>query len=71
MTQKHLQLVFLKCYKSFLFIYLFFHSVLGVNMMMPPELMELYMLYQQELETRTDNENKIMSDANVMMRVTT
>jgi hypothetical protein len=40
-------------------------------MMMPPELMELYMLYQQELETRTDNENKIMSDANVMMRVTT
>jgi hypothetical protein len=39
-------------------------------MTMPPELMELYMLYQQELETRTDNENKIINDANVMIRVT-
>lgn len=38
-------------------------------MMMPPELMELYMLYQQELETRNDNEKKIISDANVMIRV--
>ena len=39
-------------------------------MTMPPELMELYMLYQQELDTRTDNENKIINDANVMIRVT-
>ena len=38
-------------------------------MTMPPELMELYMLYQQELETRSENENLIITNANTMMRV--
>ena len=40
-------------------------------MPMPPELMELYTLYQQELETSSKNEKetKLISDLNVMMRV--
>jgi len=36
---------------------------------MPPELMELYMLYQQELDTRTENDNLIINNANSIMRV--
>jgi hypothetical protein len=50
-------------------MHFYFLECPGVNLLMPPELMELYMLYQQELEARTDNENKIISDANVMIRV--
>ena len=40
-------------------------------MPMPPELMELYTLYQQELETSSKNEKetKLISDLNIMMRV--
>ena len=40
-------------------------------MPMPPELMELYTLYQQELETSSKNEKetKLISDLNLMMRV--
>ena len=43
----------------------------GAAMPMPPELMELYTLYQQELETSSKNEKetKLISDLNVMMRV--
>jgi hypothetical protein len=39
-------------------------------MPMPPELMELYTLYQQELETNSKNEKetKLISDLNIMMR---
>lgn len=39
-------------------------------MPMPPELMELYTLYQQELETSSKNEKetKLISDLNLMMR---
>ena len=43
----------------------------GAAMPMPPELMELYTLYQQELETSSKNEKetKLISDLNIMMRV--
>ena len=43
----------------------------GSAMPMPPELMELYTLYQQELETSSKNEKetKLISDLNIMMRV--
>ena len=41
----------------------------GVMLTMPPELMELYMLYQQELDTRTENDNLIINNANSIMRV--
>merc|ERR1719468_1065270 len=38
-------------------------------MPMPPELMELYNLYQQELNTRkSEKESKYMSELNVMLR---
>ena len=44
---------------------------IGAAMPMPPELMELYTLYQQELETSSKNEKetKLISDLNIMMRV--
>ena len=44
---------------------------IGAAMPMPPELMELYTLYQQELETNSKNEKetKLISDLNIMMRV--
>lgn len=40
-------------------------------MPMPPELMELYSLYQQELETRETNEKdaNLLSEAKEIMRV--
>ena len=43
----------------------------GQTIPMPPELMELYTLYQQELETSSKNEKetKLISDLNIMMRV--
>lgn len=31
---------------------------------MPPELMELYNLYKQELETRSSKENQFVEDLN-------
>jgi len=37
---------------------------------MPPELHELYMLYQQELQTRqSEKETNFLSELNVMLRV--
>ena len=36
---------------------------------MPPELMELYQLYQQELATRNEKEANYLSELNVMLRV--
>ena len=47
--------------------------ILGAAMPMPPELMELYQLYQTELETNSKNEKetKFISDLNTMMRVMT
>ena len=51
------------------------HMILfsGQSMPMPPELMELYNLYQQELETRESNEKDqmLVSDAKEMLRVRT
>ena len=39
---------------------------------MPPELMELYSLYQQELQTRhTEQEAVYLSELNTMLRVGT
>ena len=42
-------------------------------MPMPPELMELYKLYQIELDTssKDEKEKKIINDLNVMIRVRT
>ena len=36
---------------------------------MPPELMELYQLYQQEVATRNEKEANYLSELNVMLRV--
>lgn len=49
----------------------YFILYVGAAMPMPPELMELYTLYQQELETNSKNEKetKLISDLNIMMRV--
>ena len=43
----------------------------GAAMPMPPELMELYSLYQKELNSSQTNEKetKLISDLNTMMRV--
>ena len=43
---------------------LFSVSFLGQAIPMPPELMELYNLYKQELETRTTRENQFVEDLN-------
>ena len=37
---------------------------------MPPELLELYQLYQQELAQRNEKEANYLSELNVMLRVT-
>ena len=36
---------------------------------MPPELLELYQLYQQELANRNEKEANYLSELNVMLRV--
>ena len=42
----------------------------GVQAPMPPELLELYNLYQQELQTRqSEKETNFLSELNVMLRV--
>ena len=42
----------------------------GAQAPMPPELHELYMLYQQELQTRqSEKETNFLSELNVMLRV--
>ena len=39
---------------------------------MPPELLELYTLYQQELQTRSkDKDANFLSELNTMLRVST
>ena len=44
--------------------------VVGSSLPMPPELMELYSLYQQELNTRqTEQEVNYLSELNTMLRV--
>ena len=43
--------------------------VIGSSVPMPPELMELYQLYQQELATRNEKEANYLSELNVMLRV--
>jgi len=40
----------------------------GSSVPMPPELMELYQLYQQELATRNEKEANYLSELNVMLR---
>ena len=50
--------------------YLLISLVVGSNLPMPPELMELYSLYQQELNTRqTEQEVNYLSELNTMLRV--
>ena len=41
----------------------------GSSVPMPPELMELYGLYQQELASRNEKEANYLSELNVMLRV--
>ena len=36
---------------------------------MPPELMELYQLYQQEIASRNEKEANYLTELNVMLRV--
>ena len=38
---------------------------------MPPELLELYGLYQQELASRNEKEANYLTELNVMLRVRT
>ena len=38
-------------------------------MPMPPELMELYQLYQQEIASRNEKEANYLTELNVMLRV--
>ena len=46
------------------------HLIAGSSLPMPPELMELYTLYQQELQTRqTEKEANYLSELNTMLRV--
>ena len=46
------------------------YIILGAQAPMPPELHELYMLYQQELQTRqSEKETNFLSELNVMLRV--
>ena len=42
---------------------------LGSSVPMPPELLELYQLYQQELANRNEKEANYLSELNVMLRV--
>ena len=41
----------------------------GSGVPMPPELLELYTLYQQELANRDQKEASYLSELNVMLRV--
>ena len=41
----------------------------GSSVPMPPELLELYQLYQQELANRNEKEANYLSELNVMLRV--
>ena len=44
-------------------------SAKGSSVPMPPELLELYTLYQQELANRDQKEASYLSELNVMLRV--
>ena len=41
----------------------------GSSVPMPPELMELYQLYQQEIASRNEKEANYLTELNVMLRV--
>ena len=41
----------------------------GSSLPMPPELMELYQLYQQEIASRNEKEANYLTELNVMLRV--
>ena len=41
----------------------------GSNVPMPPELLELYQLYQQEVASRNEKEANYLTELNVMLRV--
>ena len=61
---------FLESLRSFSSKNVMMSETLGSSLPMPPELMELYMLYQQELQTRqTEKEANYLSELNTMLRV--